>query len=98
MHGVSDLAEIATLCAREYSISLIAVIDPTSAGGNVGDIPIVKDFQSAKNAGGGIDAVILTDLNNPQDGFDALTRHLPVERILAPSILNISRTPQVLME
>lgn len=98
LHGVSDLAEIATLCAREHSISLIAVIDPISTAGKVGDIPIVRDFSSARNAVGGIDAVIITDLNNPQDGFEALARHLPVERILTPSILNISRTPPILME
>ncbi len=96
LYGESDLAEIATLCAREHPVSLMAVIDPNSGADIFSGIPVVKDLQSIED--GDVDAVMLTDLNNPQDGFDALAKDFPAERILAPRLLKVSRKPLVFME
>lgn len=94
LYGEGDLAEIATLCAREHPIVLAAVIDQNSRLVDIGGIPVVRDLQAA----GAIDAVMLTDLNNPQGGYDALAKEFPSDRILAPRFLKVSRKPLVLME
>lgn len=94
LYGEGDLAEIATLCAREHSITLAAVIGQNSAKGSIGGIPVVVDLQAA----GKVDAVMLTDLDNPQGGYDSLAKELPPERILAPRFLKVSRKPPILME
>ena len=57
--GVSDLAEIASICAIESNIKLVAVVDPTSELGNFIGLPVVRDFRSLE---GKIDAVMVTAL------------------------------------
>lgn len=92
--GVSDLTEIAVLCAAEHSAEIIGIVDPeasdkTFAGRRVA--PRLKDF-------GAFDAVIVTDFRNPQAAFDRLVEAMPQERILTPRLLHISRNRPVLAE
>ncbi len=85
--GSSDLAEIIVLCAGESTVSLVGIVDT-----NVPDEPFmglpVTNF--LKNLGS-VDAVIITDLTDPQAAFNVLSEHFPAERILAPNILGIVR-------
>jgi len=92
--GASDLAEIAALCAHDYPIELIGIVDPQSkeavfAGVSVSDR--LKDL-------GTVDAVLVTEVNDPQKAFDTLASLLPAERILTPSLLKISRKKPNLVE
>jgi len=88
LHGLTDLAEIAVLCASDYDVELIAIIDPTSELSNYSGIPIVKTVQSATP----FDALVITDLGNPQLAFDRLlaNEEIPISQFFAPTILKIS--------
>jgi len=83
--GASELSEILTLTAGDTNITIAGIVD--------------KGFKHKKFAGLSvfsclnqiiqIDAVIITDVNNPQDCFDRLLDHWPRDRIIAPTILGI---------
>ena len=93
--GNSDLVEIATLCANEFPVTLVGIISPLNeAGGSLTDLQIFPDIGSA----GPLDAIIITDLDTPQETFDRLLKEIPQERILAPKFANISRQQPKLME
>ena len=99
LYGRSELAEAAILSAAESTVRLIAVIDRDSAVDRCGGLPVVPNLADALAIAGadGIDAVVLTDLRAPQTTFDRLVTEasaagLDATRILAPTLLNISRT------
>lgn len=85
--GVGDLAEIATLCARDSTVELCGIVDPGYARPTFAGMPVVAD--AARLAP--VDAVIVTDVTTPQDTYAALRAHFPDERVLAPEFLQIAR-------
>lgn len=82
--GASDLAEIATLCARD-GCTIVAIVDSGRAGTSFADLPVVDNLEAA----GPVDAVIVTDLTHPQATYDALASALSRDRVLAPALLRI---------
>lgn len=85
--GASDLAEIMILCAAEFEVELIGLIDITVERDRFMDRPVVDRLKKL----GPVDAVVVTDLTDPQSSYTALAEHFPAERILAPGILGIVR-------
>lgn len=85
--GDGDLAEIATLCAREFDLELVGVLGDGPAGAGRAGLPVVGDFEAL----GHIDAAVITDLSDPQGAFERLRGHLPEARVLAPAMLRIRR-------
>lgn len=85
--GASELAEIATLVAREFDIELIAVLDGESAGQAFHGVPVLPRDAALPP----VDAVIVTDLAQAQRTFDALSQRLPATPILAPKMLRVAR-------
>jgi DNA-binding MarR family transcriptional regulator len=85
--GASELAEIATLVAREFDIELVAVLDGESAGQAFHGVPVLPRDASLPP----VDAVIVTDLAQAQRTFDALRQRLPATPILAPKMLRVAR-------
>jgi DNA-binding MarR family transcriptional regulator len=85
--GASELAEIATLVAREFDIELVAVLDGESAGQAFHGVPVLPRDASLPP----VDAVIVTDLAQAQRTFDALRQRLPGTPILAPKMLRVAR-------
>ncbi|MBI3453590.1 MAG: winged helix-turn-helix transcriptional regulator [Rhodospirillales bacterium] len=83
--GAGDLAEIATLCAREYPVTIVGVIDPAFPGDQFAGLSVAP----TRVAFGDVEAVIVTDLKTPQATWDALTGLLPPGRVLAPKLLHI---------
>jgi DNA-binding MarR family transcriptional regulator len=84
--GVSDLAEIATLCALEQGIAIVAVIDAKSANDKFVGAPVVKSFAAMA---GGCDAVLVTDLQATREFVAALAEEIGAERVLVPALLGI---------
>ena len=74
--GASDLAEIALLCARDVAVEIVGTIG--TADELAGLSPL--------------DAVIITDLSDPQKAYDELTATLRPDQVFAPSFLNVSHT------
>ena len=45
---------------------------------------------------GDFDAIIITDLGDPQSSYEHMLQHFPADRVFSPGILNISSTDHVL--
>jgi DNA-binding MarR family transcriptional regulator len=93
-YGASDLCKIAALCAQEFPIEVAAIIQKGATAKASTRLPIVETIAEA----GTIDAIILTDLIDPQHSFNTLVKEFPNGRILTPKFLEISRTLPTLEE
>ena len=91
--GAGELAEIAMLCAESHAVTLIGLVE-RGGGPGVGKLPLVGTLAELVKP----DAVLITDQRTPQRTYDRLVTMLPRERVLAPRLLNISRTPPRLAE
>jgi DNA-binding MarR family transcriptional regulator len=80
--GEGDLADIASLVAREHAIKI------------VGLVPWTGDAQAAATAIaalGPVDAVFITTVVQSQDAFDAVCATVGAERIYAPRLLRLRK-------
>jgi DNA-binding MarR family transcriptional regulator len=91
--GAGELAEIAVLCADGHAVQLIGVV-AGEGDVRVGRLPLVSDLAALATP----DAVVITDQRTPQQSYDRMVTQLPRNRVLAPRLLNISRTPPRLAE
>ena len=85
--GEGDLAEIATLAARETSVELVAVIAPGCNATEVAGLPVATAVETAFD----VDAVLVTDIRTAQATYEMLRARLPEERVLTPRLLHVSR-------
>ena len=92
--GNGDLVEIASLCVGDRPLEIVGVIETGAAVGPFAGMTVVPDLDRL----GPVDAVIITDIGNPQATFDALVARMPADRVLAPRFLNISRQQPNLVE
>jgi DNA-binding MarR family transcriptional regulator len=90
LHGLTDLAEIAVLCANNHNVELVSIIDSSSKLDEYSGIPVYSDFSSLDD----FDALIVTDLGSPQLEFDTLVELYGMDRVFAPAILKVSREPE----
>ena len=88
--GLGDLAEIATLCATEYPVTLVGVVAQGSTETSFHNIPIVSDPSTLTD----VDAIVLTDFSNPQKSYAAALALWPRERVFAPRLLNVDDPSQ----
>jgi hypothetical protein len=92
--GVSDLAEIAVLCARERDVEIVGIVDPGAAVTRFAGLAVVARLKEL----GPVGAVIVTDFRNPQSAYDALVESMPSDRVLTPRLLGVSRLKPRLVE
>jgi hypothetical protein len=85
--GPGDLAEIATLCAREYSVELVGILGKTSGGSEFAGLPVAASLKAL----GQFDAVLVTEMQTPQAAVDALDGKVAADRILVPPLLRVMR-------
>ncbi|HZL30517.1 MAG TPA: winged helix-turn-helix transcriptional regulator [Pseudolabrys sp.] len=84
--GMSDLAEIAVICALERKIEIVAVVDPKVASTNFMGVSVVPSFEQVAAP---IEAVIVTDLATPRETFDVAIERFGCERVWAPALLGL---------
>jgi len=97
--GVGELAEIAMLSAAETAVEVICVVGPGPSGRQCAGRPIFTDLARAaawSQRDGGVDAVVITDVQTPQETYESIVAEaenlgLNQDRILTPSCLRISR-------
>lgn len=87
--GVSDLAEIAIICALEQGIAVAAVVDGKPAGDKFVGTPVVKSLAAVA---GGCDAVLVTDLQATREFVAMLGDQIGAERVLVPALLGLRLT------
>lgn len=84
--GISDLAEIATLCALECGVEIVAVMQPGAERGMFLGIPVVGSFDLV---GKPFDAVVVTDLQRAQDISQTAAAILGPELVFVPDLLRV---------
>lgn len=84
--GLSDLAEIALLRARETDLEIVGVFDPDAHGRRFFSTAV---FQRLENAGS-FDMALLTDLTAPLARYQSLVRDLGEDRVCVPDVLGLS--------
>lgn len=84
--GKSDLAEIAILCAMEASVTIVAIVDPRSGSAQFVGLNVVSSYDDVQNK---FDAIVVTDVRNAAQSFDAAVEAYGVERVLAPALLGL---------
>jgi DNA-binding MarR family transcriptional regulator len=84
--GISDLAEIAVICAVESGISIVAVVDADASAVTFMGAPVVHAFDAIAGAA---DAVVVTDLRTARDTFAAAAAQFGRERVLSPTLLGV---------
>jgi DNA-binding MarR family transcriptional regulator len=85
--GTGDLCEVAIIAATEVDVTIVGIVDPDFEGTSFRNLPAARDLSAFDK----VDAVIVTDMRNPQGVHDALLTQLPAERILAAPMLRIGR-------
>jgi DNA-binding MarR family transcriptional regulator len=86
LFGVSDLAEIATICALEQAITIVAVVDGKSAHDRFVGTPVVPSIEAVP---GGFDALVVTDLQATRESVQAAAGQIGADRVLVPALLGI---------
>ena len=85
--GAGDLCEVMTLCAADFPVELVGILDERFHGDHFSGLPVVPRLTALGN----FDAVIVTDLSEPQATYDALARDISPAHVLTPPLLKISR-------
>ena len=83
--GVSELAEIASIRAQEYNISIIGTWDPIINKNKFLHLPVWKSFNDVSV----YDACMTTSLNHSEQLISQLISKVDKDLILIPSILGI---------
>jgi len=84
--GVSDLAEIAVICALDLDITIAAVVDVQSEADRFIGIPITKSFDAIDSS---VDALLVTGFNAPRETIAAAVERYGAERVLVPDLLGM---------
>lgn len=87
-YGASELAEIGTICALDMDLEIVGVVDPGVDAEKFAGLAVYRAVADL----GAVDAIIVTNFSAPQDTYDALIAVAPGGNVLAPPLLNISRT------
>ena len=85
--GASELAEIATLAARETSVKIVGIAAPGKNAEKFAGLPVMTAFDDLPP----FDAVLVTDTSAAQATYEMLQQRVAEDRILTPPLLHISR-------
>jgi hypothetical protein len=90
--GVSELADVGILGARDHHVEIVAIIDPEHNGASYCGVPVKHRLTDCSS----VDVVILTSLAAPQRTFQSMIADFDRDRVLAPRLLRLAlaRTPE----
>ena len=86
LHGLTDISEIAVLCAPKFEVKIVGIVDKSSSLSEYSGIPILESIDEL----GVLDAIVITDLGDHQASLKHLSDFYPESRIFVPQILNLS--------
>jgi DNA-binding MarR family transcriptional regulator len=84
--GVSELAEIATICALETGIKIVLIVDTHSSLTTFAGLAVVGSYDHIESA---FQAVVVTELKSAQETYAAAVERFGAERVLVPSMLGV---------
>ncbi|MBI2994447.1 MAG: winged helix-turn-helix transcriptional regulator [Gammaproteobacteria bacterium] len=82
--GVSELAEISLIRAREFPVRVVAMFDPACREPRYLGLPVWHDLDAGR-----FDACILTAITAPEILYRAMLARVPPGRILVPDLLGL---------
>lgn len=85
--GISELAEIASLRAKEQNIKIVGILDSQATCREYIGLPVYLSFEEAAH----FDACVLTSLNQTLDLMQMTKQFVPNDRILFPDILALNK-------
>ena len=85
--GVSDLAEVATICAIETEIELIAIVDPNSKAEKFVGVPVVAAIADLPATTDGVVVTALTREAGTDAAIAQAKLRFGVDRVLIPQLL-----------
>ncbi len=89
--GISELAEVGMLCAQEFDITIVAIIDPYAEQTQFRRLPVISKISKSDH----IDAVIVTELSRPQEVCKLIEASVGAEHMLVPRLLKITPRPGI---
>jgi DNA-binding MarR family transcriptional regulator len=84
--GVSDLAEIARICALETGIEIVVIVDLHSSLTTFAGLPVVQSYDGIADR---VRAIIVTDIKKAQETYAAAVQRFGAEYVLVPSLLGL---------
>lgn len=85
LYGVSELAEVAVLCAADARIEIVGVADPNFRQPTFVGLNVARELRGLEP----FDAILFTTVRGPQKRYNALTTEYAVGRVLVPPLLGI---------
>jgi DNA-binding MarR family transcriptional regulator len=82
--GISDLAEIAMICALDTGVQVTAVVDDKITQKSFVGAPVVSSFDAIA---GTFDAVLVTDLRRTAELVERASAAIGAERVLIPNLI-----------
>jgi DNA-binding MarR family transcriptional regulator len=82
--GVSDLAEVASICALDSGVTIIAIVDPDASVKRFAGAPVAASFD---DVGEPVNAVLVTDMHAPGAAAAAAIARCGAERVFVPALL-----------
>ena len=82
--GISDLAEIATICALEQGVAIVAVVDDKAETTRFVGTPVAASIAAVA---GEFDAVVVTDLQATRESVQSIVQQVEADRVLVPALL-----------
>jgi DNA-binding MarR family transcriptional regulator len=83
--GISELAEIATLCGLQSDAELLGIVDPNSSKDSFAGLPVARRLEDLPAA----EAYIITVFRDAQGLYDGMVARYGSERVAAPRLLNL---------
>ena len=84
--GVSELAEIATICALETGIEIVVIVDAHSSLTTFAGLPVVASYDGIED---GVRAIVVTELKTARETYAAAVQRFGAESVLVPSMLGV---------
>ena len=84
--GVSELAEIATICALETGIEIVVIVDAHSSLTTFAGLPVVASYDGIED---GVRAIVVTELKTARETYAAAVQRFGAEHVLVPSMLGV---------
>jgi DNA-binding MarR family transcriptional regulator len=84
--GVSELAEIATICALETGIEIVLIVDTRSSLTTFAGLAVVGSYDRIER---NFQAVVVTELKTAQETYAAAVERFGADRVLVPSMLGV---------
>jgi len=85
--GVSDLAEIAAICAIDDGTQIVGLVDSASTPARFVGLRVFASYDLVPEK---FDAVVITDLRTAADTYAVTVSRFGAERVLAPALLGLA--------